>query len=490
VTTKRTHTVTMWSLVALIVGSTVGSGIFSLPQNVASAAGPGATLIGWVVSGIGMLAIAFVFQTLAVRKPHLDSGVYSYVRAGLGDYIGFTSGWGYWLGSVIAQVGYATLFFNTLGHYVPGLGPEHPVPTMLAVSAMTWFVFAVLSRGVKQAAFMNAVTTVAKLLPIGAFIVLVAFLGFSWERFTLDFWSTGGSTGSVFDQVQGIMLFTVWVFIGVEGASVYSKQARTRHDVGRATIIGFLTVLALLVSVSTLSYGVLTQEELAALPDNSMASVLEVVVGPWGAALISLGLCLSVLGAYVSWQMLCAEPIALMAFDGLLPRRLGAVNLAGAPWAAQLTSTVVIQLTVVVFFLNETAYVSMVQLATVLYLVPYLFSALYLVLLAARGRGIAHPHAGELFDDSGPDVSARDNRRHLVVGVVALVYAGWLFYAADLTYLLFGALAVVPGLIPYVLTRVQANERVFNRFEGAVVTVIIVAAVAAVWGLAQGSLTL
>lgn len=489
-TTNRTHTVTMWSLVALIIGSTVGSGIFSLPQNVASAAGPGAMLIGWVLSGVGMLAIAFVFQVLAVRRPHLDAGVYSYVRAGLGDYIGFASGWGYWLGSVIAQVGYATLFFNTIGHYVPVFGPDHPVATAVAVSALTWTIFAVLSRGVKQAAFMNAVTTVAKLLPIGAFIVLVAFLGFSWERFTLDLWSTGGSTGSVFDQVQGIMLFTVWVFIGIEGASVYSKQARSRRDVGRATIIGFLTVLALLVSVSTLSYGVLTQEELAALPDNSMASVLEVVVGPWGAALISLGLCLSVLGAYVSWQMLCAEPVAMMAFDGLLPRRLGAVNIAGAPWAAQLASSVVIQITVVIFFLNETAYISMVQLATVLYLVPYLFSALYLVLLAARGRGFSHPHAGELFDDSGPTVSRGDNRRHLVVGVVALLYACWLFYAADLTYLLFGALAVLPGLVPYVWTRLQASERLFNTFEWAVVALLLAAAGGAVWGLSQGTLSL
>ena len=104
----RTHSVTLWTLVALIIGSTVGAGIFSLPQNIASVAGPGAMLLGWLIAGIGMLSVAFVFQILAHRKPHLDSGVYSYVRAGLGDFIGFTSGWGYWLGSVMAQVGYAT----------------------------------------------------------------------------------------------------------------------------------------------------------------------------------------------------------------------------------------------------------------------------------------------------------------------------------------------------------------------------------------------
>ena len=116
---QRQHTVRVWTLVGIIIGSTIGSGIFALPQNIASAAGPGAMFIGWFIAGVGMLSVAFVFQILAYRKPHLDSGVYAYVRAGLGDYIGFTAGFGYWLGSIIAQVGYATLFFSTLGHYLP-----------------------------------------------------------------------------------------------------------------------------------------------------------------------------------------------------------------------------------------------------------------------------------------------------------------------------------------------------------------------------------
>ena len=475
---------------SLIIGSTIGTGIFALPQNAGSVAGPGAMLIGWCIAGVGMLSIAFVFQILAVRKPYLDSGVYSYVRAGLGDFVGFASAWGYWLGSVIAQVGYATLFFSTLGHYVPLFSADNRWTSAIAVSLLTWLIFLGLTRGIRQAALMNVVTTVAKLLPILVFVVLVAFLGFSWDRLTLDLWAEDGGVGSVMDQIKGMMLFTVWAFIGVEGASVYSKQARTRNDVGRATVIGFTAVLALLVTVATLSYGVLSREELAALPDNAMAGVLEAVVGPWGGALISFGLCLSVLGAYVSWQMLCAEPIALMAYDGLLPKRLGKANSAGAPIYAQLVSTIVIQLSVIVFFVNETTYVSMVQLATMMYLLPYIFSAFYLVLLATRGRGVTHPHAGERFDDSGPEISGRDNTRHLVVGAIATVYSLWLFYAADPTYLLFGALLVIPGFVPYIWTRVRAGERIFNTFEWVIVVLIIVGAVTAVYGLSVGSLTL
>ena len=125
-----------------------------------------------------------------------------------------------------------------------------------------------------------------------------------------------------------------------------------------------------------------------------------------------------------------------------------------------------------------------------MYLLPYIFSALYLVLLSVRGKGLTHPHAGTRFDDSGPTVTATENRRHLVVGLVASVYSLWLIYAADPVYVLFGALAVVPGLIPYIWTRVREGEKLFNTFEWVVVAIVVAGAVFAVVGLANGSLSL
>ncbi|MQT72646.1 amino acid permease, partial [Pseudomonas sp. FSL R10-0071] len=73
------------------------------------------------------------------------------------------------------------------------------------------------------------------------------------------------SVGSVMDQVRNMMLVTVFVFIGIEGAGVYSGRAEKRSDVGKATVIGFLGVLALLVLVNVLSMGIMTQPELAQL---------------------------------------------------------------------------------------------------------------------------------------------------------------------------------------------------------------------------------
>jgi len=94
------------ALTALVVGSMIGSGIFALPSQMAASAAPGPLLIGWAITGVGMLMLAFVFQTLAVRKPELDAGVYAYAKAGFGEYLGFFSAFGYWASSCVGNVTY------------------------------------------------------------------------------------------------------------------------------------------------------------------------------------------------------------------------------------------------------------------------------------------------------------------------------------------------------------------------------------------------
>ena len=100
------------------------------------------------------------------------------------------------------------------------------------------------------------------------------------------------------------MLITMFVFLGIEGASVYSRYAKRREDVGRATVLGFLSVLEHLRTVTLLSYGVLPRRISPSARQPSMASVLESVVGSWGASFISIGVLVSVLGAYLAWTLM------------------------------------------------------------------------------------------------------------------------------------------------------------------------------------------
>ena len=82
------------ALIALVVGSMVGAGVFSLPATFARGTGVMGAAIAWCIAGSGMLMLAFVFQSLAQRKPEIDSGIFSYARVGFGNYVGFIAALG------------------------------------------------------------------------------------------------------------------------------------------------------------------------------------------------------------------------------------------------------------------------------------------------------------------------------------------------------------------------------------------------------------
>lgn len=237
---ESTNKLRLGALTALVVGSMIGGGIFSLPQNMAVGAAAGATLIGWAITAVGMLMLAFVFQTLANRKPDLNNGVYAYAKAGFGNYLGFSSAWGYWISAWIGNVSYLVLLFGTLGYFFPVFGEGNTPVAIICASVLLWLVHGLVLRGIKEAAFINLITTVAKIVPLITFIALVG-AAFKMDIFNADFWGYGNpDLGSVMTQVKSMMLVTVWVFIGIEGASVYSARAERRSDVGKATVLGFV----------------------------------------------------------------------------------------------------------------------------------------------------------------------------------------------------------------------------------------------------------
>lgn len=106
------------ALTALVISSMIGSGIFSLPQNMSAVAGSQALLIGWLMTGVGIIFLGLSFHYLAQLRPDLDGGIYTYAREGFGDLMGFFSAWGYWLCTTIGIVGYLVVAFEALGGFV------------------------------------------------------------------------------------------------------------------------------------------------------------------------------------------------------------------------------------------------------------------------------------------------------------------------------------------------------------------------------------
>ena len=464
------------ALVALVVGSMIGGGIFSLPQNMAASAGVGAVLIGWGITAVGMLTLAFVFQTLANRKPDLDGGVYAYAKAGFGDYMGFSSAWGYWISAWLGNVGYFVLLFSTLGYFFPIFGEGNTPAAIIGASILLWAVHFLVLRGIKEAAFINLVTTVAKVVPLVLF-ALICLFAFRLDIFTADIWALGTpELGSVMNQVRNMMLVTVWVFIGIEGASIFSSRAEKRSDVGKATVIGFVTVLLFLVLVNVLSLGIMTQPELAKLQNPSMAAVLEHVVGHWGAVLISVGLIISLLGALLSWVLLCAEIMFAAAKDHTMPEFLRRENANQVPANALWLTNAMVQIFLVITLFSNSTYLSLIYLATSMILVPYLWSAAYALLLAVRGESYENALA--------------ERKKDLFIGAVALIYAVWLLYAGGVKYLLLSALLYAPGVILFAKAKHELGKPIFTHVEKLIFAAVVIGALVAAYGLYDGFLTL
>ncbi|MBX9914770.1 MAG: arginine-ornithine antiporter [Pseudomonadaceae bacterium] len=464
------------ALIALVVGSMVGGGIFSLPQNMANSASAGAVLIGWAITAVGMLTLAFVFQTLANRKPELDAGVYAYAKAGFGDYMGFSSAWGYWISAWLGNVSYFVLLFSTLGYFFPIFGEGNTVAAVIGASVVLWGVHFLVLRGIHEAAFINLVTTVAKMVPLVLFIVIAA-VAFKLDVFTSDFWGKGNiELGSVMDQVRNMMLVTVWVFIGIEGASVYSARAAKRSDVGKATVIGFIGVLALLVMVNVLSLGIMSQPELAGLKNPSMAGVLEHVVGHWGAVLIGVGLVVSLAGALLSWTLLCAEILFAGARDHTMPNFLKKENANKVPVNALWLTNGLIQLFLIITLFSSSTYLSLLYLATSMILVPYFWSAAYALLIGVRGESY--------------EQDASERNKDLAIAAIATIYAIWLIYAGGIQYLLLSALLYAPGAILFAKAKREQGLAVFTNIEKVIFAGVVLGALIAAYGLYSGFLSI
>jgi arginine:ornithine antiporter / lysine permease len=462
-------------LIAMVVGSMVGSGIFSLPRTFGIATGPFGAIIAWCVAAGGMYTLARMFQILAERKPRLDAGVYAYAKAGFGDYPGFLSALGYWIGSCIGNVSYWVLIKSTLGAFFPVFGDGNTITAIVVASIGIWVFHFMILRGIEQAAFINTVVTIAKILPILIFILLLAF-AFQFDLFRANFWGGSGMPdASLLKQVQATMLVTVFVFLGIEGASVYSRLAQKRSHVGIATITGFLGVTALMVLVTMLPYGVLERAAIAGMRQPSMAAVLEAVVGPWGAIFISVGLLISVLGAYLAWSLICAEVLSVAAQNKDMPRIFGTLNDRRVPAAALWLTNIIVQFFVITTYWSNDAFALMLNLTSVMALIPFFLVAAYGVLITKRGDTYNY--------------RPQERRRDFLLAGIALIYTLFLIWAAGTKFIVLSAIIYGPGTALYVWARREQGKSLFKPIELVLFIVAMAGCIFGIYGLATGYIT-
>lgn len=458
-------------LTALIVSSCIGTGIFGITNTVAAAAAPGPALLSWVFVGIGFLLLVLSLNNLSEKRPDLEAGIFSYAGAGFGPLGEFISGWAYWLSAWLGNVAFATMLMSAIGTFIPTFKGGQNMPSIILAIIFCWALTLLVNRGVESASFVNTIGTFFKVIPLFLFIV-ITIIFFKGHMFTTDFWgnvannfSKGTVTGSVFDQLKGTLSTLIWVFIGVEGASVMGHRAKTRSQAQQATIIGFIMLLAIYVMISIIPYGTLTRAQLASASQPALGNDLELIVGHWGAMIINVGLIISTVISWLSWTMLPAETTMLIAKDKVMPSLWGRLNEKNAP-TASLYITAILQ-TIFLFSLLFTseAYNFAYSLASAAILFSYLFVGLYQMKYSHK-----HQEWGQF-----------------TIGLLSALFMLACMFLSGWQQMLLVSISFIPGFIIY-YQAVREDHRDLGGKEKAVMGLILLLSVVAIYLVANGTI--
>ncbi|MDP4083666.1 MAG: amino acid permease [Bacillota bacterium] len=450
----------LWLLTALVVGNMVGSGIFMLPQSLAKAASPGGVFLAWLLTGIGVLMLSLVFGNLSQRKPDLNGGVQMYAQAIFpkGSQTGILSGyvisWGYWIANVSGNVAVLTTFVGYLSTFFPIMTNSAKLVTMGSISVtvggfitfivctiVLWVMNAIILRGIERTGQINFVATATKVI---GFLIFICFTLFAFEKTNLfplvqTRVSDSGVHLGLLGQVNNAAVTTLWAFVGIESAVMFSKRAKKSSDIKKATVLGLAISLVIYVGITLLVMGSLTQTELIHA-NKPLVDALQKVVGHNVSYVMAVFDIISLTGTTLGWIFLSAEAPYQAAKQGLFPPIFRKENKNGVPVASLVLTNAFSQIFLFLTISDSlsNAFNFVVQVATLAYLVPYAATAIYQVKLVFSGE--TYKNTKGRFSDG-------------VISILATVYSIYVIIAgtSNMKTFLLGIALYVLGIILYPL---------------------------------------
>jgi amino acid transporter len=316
---------------AMVVGITVGSGIFRTPGLVAARLGrPGLTFVAWVLgAGLALLG-ALCFAELTTRHPRAG-GKYVYVREAFGPRAGFVVGWVESLGvngAAIAAIGVAC------AEFVVRLSGASPALTPALGAGLVLLFTAINLVGVGAGRSVQNVVTAAKVVALSGVVVIAFALG-----------TGAGWHGALATAPHG---WGVWVALAVASQPVMwtyygypdlAKIAEEVVDPGRTLprlfLGGIATAAVLYLLLNAAFLQVLPLEQIA--HSNLVAAdVASALVGAKGGTVVA-GLALLVVLASLNGNIFVTPRVLFgLARERLAPAALARVNAGGTPWMAML----------------------------------------------------------------------------------------------------------------------------------------------------------
>lgn len=411
----------LWSAIALVAGSMVGSGVFLLPASLAPYGW--LSLYGWAITLGGALLLALTFSRLAARGAQAG-GPYAYAREAFGDTTGFIIAWSYWISIWCANAAIAVAFAGSLGSLFPELVAT-PFRGAACALAALWVCAAINLAGVREAGRLQIVTTVLKLLPLLLFGgIAIWWLDTSLLAGEADAIAAAAKADAPATRLGALHMtvaLTLWAFLGLEAATV---PAGAIHDaertIPRATLIGTLLAGIATILACTAVLG-LVPPEVAMTSTAPMADAAKALWGPAAGIGIAIVAAISCFGALNGWVLLSAQLPMAAANDGLFPKAFAALDAQGTPRVGVLASTSLASLLVIANYTDSLVkvFTFSILLSTAATLLPYVFSSAAWLKLGKHGR---------------------------VVAALALLYSVYALLGTGANALAWGAVLVIAGL--------------------------------------------
>lgn len=359
----------VWRTWALVVGTIIGSGVFTLPAILAPYGSN--SFLGWGVAACGTLSVAFAFSHLAGRNPRLG-GPHAYVDEAFGRYPAMIVAWGYWISLWVSIAAIATAFSGYSALFFPIISENTFLSAFVAISAVWLFTYVNL-RGIEEASVVQLVTAILKLIPLMIIGVAGLILG--------DFGSVPAQNPngeSLPVMISGITILVMFSFIGVEAATVPAENIENpKKTIPRALILGTLTAAVIYIIATA---GVMALIEPGALINSTspFADAAQMIFGDVGSIFIGVGALIAIGGALNSNILLTGTVPMAGAYDRVFPAFFKQKNKDGTPVVALVVSSL---LTSAVILINSSkgllkAFEIMILIATFCILLAYLGATL------------------------------------------------------------------------------------------------------------------
>ena len=421
-----TKKMSLMGLTTIVAVNMMGSGIIMLPTSMAQIGA--ISLLSWVVTAIGSMAIAYSFAQIGVIGPS-KGGMSAMSEEAHGTSAFFMCSFLYYLSLAIGNVAIAISAVGYLTPFFPWLGTG-ALQLCAGVIGLIWVTTLANFGGPSVTGKLGAITVWGVIIPVAGLSV-IGWFWFDTDTFAAA-WNPNGIALS--DAVAASIPLTLWAFLGMESAAQNADAVENpQKTVPLACMLGTLGAAVIYVLSTTVIMGIVPNAELAN-SSASFATVFSQMFNPTIGKIVMALAVMACIGSLLGWQFTLSQTSKYTADEKMFPAFFAKLNAAEAPVVGMIVAAV-LQTLMALSTISPNAseqFNKLVNLAAVTNIIPYITAISAIMVIMTKAR-----------------VSAAVYKRNVAVAILAIAYSTYALYASGMEAVMGGMLVLMLGYLIY-----------------------------------------